>query len=135
MKTSHLVSGALVAALGAGAAWHWHAGAGAAEPAAGKADDASVLVRVQPAARKPLDRTLDAFGEIAAGKPESLSFPQAGQLLQLPALRRREQRRMRDFLIGVPMLHRRLLMPRHRDHRNAPEIRILQPGRQIRRPH
>lgn len=84
MKTSHLVGGALVAAFGAGAAWHWHADAGAVEPAAGKADDASVLVRVQPAVRKPLDRTLDAFGEIAAGKPESLSFPQAGQLLQLP---------------------------------------------------
>ena len=43
MKTSHLVGGALVAALGAGAAWHWHAGAGAAEPAAGKAEVSATI--------------------------------------------------------------------------------------------
>lgn len=90
MKTSTLVIGALVAALGAGAYWHWHAGAGAnasaAEPAEEKADDASVLVKLQPVSRQAQARTLDTFGEIATGKPESLSFPQPGQLLQLPVV-------------------------------------------------
>ena len=83
MKTSTLIVGALVAALGAGAYWHWHAGTQAAEPAAEKPDDASVLVKVQPVARQAQASTLDVFGEIATGKPESLSFPQPGQLLQL----------------------------------------------------
>ncbi|HEX8785995.1 MAG TPA: hypothetical protein VF793_07425, partial [Telluria sp.] len=88
MKTSTLVIGALVAALGAGAYWHWHAGANAsaAEPAEEKADDASVLVKLQPVSRQAQARTLDTFGEIATGKPESLSFPQPGQLLQLPVV-------------------------------------------------
>jgi membrane fusion protein, multidrug efflux system len=88
MKTSTLVIGAVVVALGAGAAWHWHAsagaGAGAADAAPEKADDASVLVRSQPVSQQVLAQILDTFGEIAAGKPESVSFPQPGQLLQLP---------------------------------------------------
>lgn len=86
MKTSTLVIGALVAALGAGTAWRWHAGANASAPdtAPEKADDTSVLVRLQPVTRQALAQTLDTFGEIAAGKPESVSFPQPGQLLQLP---------------------------------------------------
>lgn len=86
MKTSTLVIGALVVTLGAGAAWHWHAGggAGATDAAPEKADDASVLVQLQPVTRQALARTLDTFGEIAAGRPESVSFPQSGQLLQLP---------------------------------------------------
>lgn len=94
MKTSTIVIGALVAALAAGAAWRWHA-TQAAEPAADKADkadksdkadEASVLVTLQPATRQAQARTLDVFGEIATGKPESLSFPQPGQLLQLPVV-------------------------------------------------
>lgn len=85
MKPSTILIGVLVAALGAGAAWHFHAGANAsAPPPAEKADAASVLVQLQPVARQTLAQNLDAFGEIAAGKPESLSFPQAGQLLELP---------------------------------------------------
>ena len=86
MKTSLFVIGAVVVALGAGAAWHFHVGANAAQPAAEKADEASVLVRVQPVSRQALTQTLDTFGEIATGKPESLSFPQPGQLLQLPVV-------------------------------------------------
>lgn len=85
MKTSILVIGALVAAAGAVAAWQWHAGAaGTADAAPEKANDASALVRVQPVSRQTMAQTLDTFGEIAAGKPESLSFPQPGQLLRLP---------------------------------------------------
>jgi RND family efflux transporter MFP subunit len=86
MKTSTLVIGALVAALCAGAAWHWHAGAsaGAADAAPEKSDDASVLVRLRPVSQQEVAQTIDTFGEIAAGKPESVSFPQAGQLLRLP---------------------------------------------------
>lgn len=86
MKISTLVIGAVVVALGAGAAWHWHAGAsaGAADAAPEKAIDASALVRVQPVSRQTMAQILDSFGEIAAGKPESVSFPQPGQLLQLP---------------------------------------------------
>lgn len=89
MKTSTIVVGALVAALGAGPAWHMHSaakGAESAEPAEDKTDDASVLVKLQPVARQAQARTVDAFGEIATGKPESLSFPQPGQLLQLPVV-------------------------------------------------
>lgn len=85
MKTSTLVIGALVVALGVGVAWHWHAGA-SADAAPEKNDDASVLVRLQPVTRQALAQTLDTFGEIATGKPESLSFPQPGQLLQLPVV-------------------------------------------------
>lgn len=83
MKTSTLVIGALVVALGAGATWHRHASVRAAD-APEQAIDASVLVRWQPVSRQALARTLDTFGEITAGKPESVSFPQPGQLLQLP---------------------------------------------------
>jgi RND family efflux transporter MFP subunit len=83
MKTSTLVIGTLVVVLGAGAAWHWHAGAADDAPAE-KAIDASVLVRSQPVSQRAVAQTLDTFGEIAAGKPESVSFPQPGQLLQLP---------------------------------------------------
>jgi RND family efflux transporter MFP subunit len=86
MKTSTIVIGALVVLLGAGAYWHWHAGAKATEPAAEKPDEASVLVKLQPVTRQAQAQTLDAFGEIATGKPESLSFPQPGQLLQLPVV-------------------------------------------------
>jgi RND family efflux transporter MFP subunit len=83
MKTSTLVIGAVVAAVVAGAAWHFHAPAHAADPAPEKSDDTSVLVREQAVAQQALPQTLDVFGEIVTGKPESLSFPQAGQLLQL----------------------------------------------------
>lgn len=84
MKTSTLLIGVLIVALGAGAALHWHTGAGATNAPPGKAPDASVLVRSQPVSQQAMAQTLDTFGEIAAGKPESLSFPQPGQLLQLP---------------------------------------------------
>jgi membrane fusion protein (multidrug efflux system) len=84
MKTSTIVIGALAVAIGAGVAWHVRSGAGVAEPVAGNSDDASVLVRLQGVAQQDLAQTLDAFGEIAAGKPESLSVPQPGQVLQLP---------------------------------------------------
>ncbi len=84
MKTSTLVIGSLAVALGAGAAWHWHAGASAPDAAPDKAAAPSVLVQSQPVARQALARTLTTFGEIASAKPETLSFPQAGQLLRLP---------------------------------------------------
>ena len=84
MKTSPLVIGTLAVALGAGVAWHWHAGASAADAAPEKAAAPSVLVQTQPVARQALARTLAAFGDIASAKPETLSFPQAGQLLRLP---------------------------------------------------
>jgi len=86
MKTSTLAIGALVVALGAGAAWHWHAAPGIADAAPEKAVDASVQVRSQPVTQQALAQTLDTFGEIAAGKPESVSFPQPGQLLRLPVV-------------------------------------------------
>lgn len=86
MKTSTYLIGALVAALGAGAAWHLHGAAHAAEPAEEKGGDASVLVKLQMISRQAQARTVDAFGEIATGKPESLSFPQPGQLVQLPVV-------------------------------------------------
>jgi RND family efflux transporter MFP subunit len=82
MKTSTLVIGVVVA-VAAGVAWHFHQPAGGATPPAEKADDASVLVRQQAVVQQTLPQTLDAFGEIATGKPESVSFPQAGQLMQL----------------------------------------------------
>jgi RND family efflux transporter MFP subunit len=84
MKTSTLVIGTLAVALGAGAAWHWHAGAAAPDTAPEKAAAPSVLVQSQAVAQKALARTLATFGEIASAKPETLSFPQAGQLLRLP---------------------------------------------------
>lgn len=84
MKTSILVIGALVVAVGAAAAWHWHAGAGTADAAPEKPAEPSALVRVQQVTRQSMPQTLDTFGDIAAGKPESLSFPQPGQLLRLP---------------------------------------------------
>jgi RND family efflux transporter MFP subunit len=86
MKTPILATCTVAGLLALGAAWHWHAGAKAAEPAAEKHDDASVLVRLAPVARQAQAQTVGAFGEIATGKPESLSFPQAGQLLQLPVV-------------------------------------------------
>lgn len=95
MKIPTLVIGSLVVALSAGAAWQWHAGkgAGAADAAPEKADDASVLVQLQPVTQQAMARTFDTFGEIAAGKPESLSFPQPGQLLQLPLVQGQRLRR------------------------------------------
>lgn len=92
MKTSTIVIGALAVLLAAGAAWHLHGAAGVAAPAADSADSAdnadkaSVLVKLQPVSRQAQARTIEAFGEIATGKPESLSFPQPGQLLRLPVL-------------------------------------------------
>jgi hypothetical protein len=38
----------------------------------------------------------------------------------------REHRKVGDFLVGVAMLHGGLLVPRHRDHRHAAQIGILQ---------
>ena len=93
MKTSILAISALAVLLAAGAAWHWHALANAAEPAAEQNDEASVLVRLAPAVRQAQARTVGAFGEIATGKPEALSFPQPGQLLQLPVVAGQRVRR------------------------------------------
>ena len=44
---------------------------------------------------------------------------------------RGEERRVGDLLIGVAVLERGLLAAGQRDHRAAPEIRVLQPGREV----
>ncbi|MFC5549113.1 efflux RND transporter periplasmic adaptor subunit [Massilia aerilata] len=96
MNTRHIGIGvALAAVIGAAAWWHFGpAGPAQQQDAAqqGK-DDTSVLVQTASVTRSSLAQTVSVFGEVAAGKPESLSFAQAGQLLRVPLVAGQQVRR------------------------------------------
>jgi RND family efflux transporter MFP subunit len=74
---------AVVCALGY---WWYSSHAAARQDAPAPADTVTAQVVTQPVHRQALPLTLDSFGEIATGKPDSLSFPQAGQLTALPVV-------------------------------------------------
>lgn len=80
-RTILLLAG--VAAV-AGAAYWWHARHAANQPAAAAAPAPTALVATRAVRRQPFPVTLDTFGEVAPGLPESLGFPQAGQIVDLP---------------------------------------------------
>lgn len=95
MKQQYLVAGVVTvaAALAAGAWWHFGHAAGKADSSEPAADDTSVLVQTQPVRQQALPLTLDVFGEVATGKPEALSFPQAGQVVRLAVVLGQKVRR------------------------------------------
>ena len=87
MKLKNLILGAvLLAALGAGGWWYWGHSAPAADKAEAAATDVSVLIKSAPVQRQALPLTMNVFGEVATGKVEAVSFPQAGQLTRLGAV-------------------------------------------------
>ena len=82
MKRHHLILGAAVLALAAGGAYRYtHRGAAGGEEA--QAESGSVLVQTAPASQQAMPLTMGIFGDVAAGKVESHSFPQAGQVLRM----------------------------------------------------
>ncbi|RFP18706.1 MULTISPECIES: efflux RND transporter periplasmic adaptor subunit [unclassified Duganella] len=84
MTRKNLIAAALLLALAAGGAW-WYAHPGAASAAAGgdEAGGASVLVQTVKISMQPMPLTMNVFGDIAAGKVESESLPQAGQVTRM----------------------------------------------------
>lgn len=87
MIRKNLIGAAILLALAGGAGWYIvanHAGAAAGGASPDSADGgASVLVQTVSAGRHPIPLTMSVFGDIAAGKLESESFPQAGQVTRL----------------------------------------------------
>ncbi|NVD73401.1 efflux RND transporter periplasmic adaptor subunit [Duganella sp. BJB488] len=83
MTRMNLIGAALLLALAAGGAW-WYSHAGGAGAAAGdEPGGGSVLVQTVKASMQPMPLTLSVFGDVAAGKVESQSLPQAGQLTRI----------------------------------------------------
>ena len=84
MSRKNLIAAALLLALAAGGAW-WYAGSGGASAAAGgdEAGGGSVLVQTARISMQPMPVTMNVFGDIAAGKVESQSQPQAGQVTRM----------------------------------------------------
>lgn len=76
-----LIAAALVAAAVGGAWYYMHRGAAAAAPAS--APPVSVQAQTAMPQRRAWPLTVDAYGEVAAGRPESVSFAQAGRLASL----------------------------------------------------
>jgi RND family efflux transporter MFP subunit len=75
------IAAALVAAATGGAWYYRHANAAAAPEAA--APPASVQAQTAMVQRRAWPLTIDAYGEVAAGRPETLNFAQAGRLAML----------------------------------------------------
>lgn len=84
MKQQHIVTGAVLAAVLAASGW-WYSGRSTPARAAPEsaANDASALVKTEAVRKEALPLTVSAFGEVAAGKPETLNFAAAGQLVRL----------------------------------------------------
>ncbi|GJI90823.1 efflux RND transporter periplasmic adaptor subunit [Duganella hordei] len=84
MTRKNLIGAALLLALAAGGAW-WYAQPGGANAAAGgdETGGGSVLVQTVKTSMQPMPLTMSAFGDIAAGKVESQSQPQAGQVARM----------------------------------------------------
>jgi membrane fusion protein (multidrug efflux system) len=66
--------------------WWYSSHAAARQDAPAPANNVTAQVVTQPVHRQALPLTMDSFGEIATGKPDSLSFPQAGQVAALPVV-------------------------------------------------
>ncbi|MYM96429.1 efflux RND transporter periplasmic adaptor subunit [Duganella vulcania] len=94
MTRMTLIGGALLLALTAGGAW-WYSHAGGASAAAGdeEAGGGSVLVQTVKVSMQPLPLTMSVFGDIAAGKVESQSLPQAGQVTRMAVVAGQSVRR------------------------------------------
>lgn len=75
---------AVATAAVAGIGYWWHARQAAGQPPAAAAPQPNALVTTRLVRRQPFPVTLETFGEVAPGLPESLGFPQAGQLVDLP---------------------------------------------------
>lgn len=87
MKPTRLVTALACATLVCGIGYWWYSSHTAGQQAAPPAvDSASALVATQPARHRTLPLSMDTFGEVATGKPDSLSFPQAGQVTSLPVV-------------------------------------------------
>ncbi|GJJ04280.1 MexH family multidrug efflux RND transporter periplasmic adaptor subunit [Duganella rhizosphaerae] len=84
MTRKNLIAAALLLALAAGGAW-WYVRSGGASAAAGgeEAGGGSVLVQTVKISMQPMPLTMNVFGDIAAGKVESESLPQAGQVTRM----------------------------------------------------
>ncbi|MDP9109364.1 MAG: efflux RND transporter periplasmic adaptor subunit [Pseudomonadota bacterium] len=77
------VGGIVIVALGVAAWWFLGRPAAPVASAAIGADDVSVLVRTEAVRQQNMPMSMNVFGEVATGKPEALSFPQPGQIVQL----------------------------------------------------
>jgi membrane fusion protein (multidrug efflux system) len=88
MKSRNLTIGALLLAAIAAGAYYWHGQGGAAVAAdsAAPADTGVVLVQTAMPGMRAMPLSMAVFGEVAAGKVESLSFPQAGQISRVAVL-------------------------------------------------
>jgi membrane fusion protein (multidrug efflux system) len=87
MKSNRILTTLAGAAIACGIGYWWYSShAAGQQDAPASAENASALVVTQPARQQRLPLTMDTFGEIATGKPDSLSFPQAGQVTALPVV-------------------------------------------------
>lgn len=84
MKRQYLVIGAAVAAAAIGTWFYVGHRGDKPEAEGGEAKDVSVLVQTSAAHPRQLPLTMQVFGEAGPGRPQALSFPQAGQLVRLP---------------------------------------------------
>lgn len=81
-------------AIATGIGYRWYTSHAASQPEATPgASNVSALIVTQKVQQRSLAQTLDAFGEVATGKPDSLSFPQAGQVIALAVVTGQQVRR------------------------------------------
>lgn len=94
MKHTRLLIALAGVALAAGLGYWWYTARGAAPaPAQPAAGNVSAQVTTRPASRRSLPQTMEAFGEVATARPDSLGFPQAGQVTLLAVVAGQQVRR------------------------------------------
>lgn len=94
MKHNRLYIALAGVAIAAGLGYWWYTSHASNQPDdTPAADNVNALVVTQPVQQQSLAQTMEAFGEVATGKPDSLSFPQAGQVTTLAVVAGQQVRR------------------------------------------
>ena len=87
MRRKILALSIALIAIAISAAWIWKEKAGAPDNKKEKTEgEVSVLVSTKKVMQQEVARSLTVFGEVNAGKIETIDLPQPGQLIQLPVI-------------------------------------------------
>ena len=87
MRRKILALGVAMIAISISAVWIWKANVGASENTKEKAEDEiSALVTTQKISQQEFARSLPVYGEVSAGKIETIDVPQPGQLINIPVI-------------------------------------------------